>query len=138
MKYDKPPLSFEEQSDLLIKRGLVVDRAFLIERLKDVNYYRLSGYLYPYRQSGDKFKLDYSLWSCHRVTLYKGRVRETAGVSDTGYHFDTLRSWRREIHLTKVISGHTIVFNSPNSQSVGIKGNSKQHEKHKLFKSLKR
>ncbi len=56
MKYDKPPLSFEEQADLLIKRGLVVDRAFLIDRLKNVNYYRLSGYLYPYRQANDNFK----------------------------------------------------------------------------------
>lgn len=53
MKYDKPPLSFEEQADLLIKRGLVVDRTFLIDRLKHVNYYRLSGYLYPYRQTKD-------------------------------------------------------------------------------------
>ena len=56
MKYDKPPLSFEEQADLLIKRGLVVDRELLICRLKSVNYYRLSGYLYPYRQPNDNFK----------------------------------------------------------------------------------
>ena len=41
------------------------------------------------------FKLDYSLWSCHRVTLYKG---SSLGVSDTGDHFDTLRSWRGEVH----------------------------------------
>jgi len=59
MKYDKPPLSFEEQAGLLIKRGLITDREFLIDRLKSVNYYRLSGYLYPYRQSksNDNFKL---------------------------------------------------------------------------------
>ena len=57
MRYDKPPLSFEEQADRLIDRGLVADKALLISRLKNVNYYRLSGYLYPYRQDNDNFKL---------------------------------------------------------------------------------
>lgn len=56
MKYDKLPLSFEEQADRLIRRGLVVDKTLLVARLKNVNYYRLSGYLYPYRQPDDTFK----------------------------------------------------------------------------------
>ena len=56
MKYDKPPLSFEEQAALLIKRGLIADKSLLVSRLKNVNYYRLSGYLYPYRQANDNFK----------------------------------------------------------------------------------
>jgi abortive infection bacteriophage resistance protein len=56
MKYDKLPLSFEEQADRLIRRGLVVDKNLLVARLKNVNYYRLSGYLYPYRQPDDTFK----------------------------------------------------------------------------------
>ncbi len=51
MKYNKRPLSFEQQADLLIERGLVADRALLIDRLKSVNYYRFSGYLYPFRES---------------------------------------------------------------------------------------
>ena len=45
MKYDKPPVSFEEQADRLINRGLIANRALLVSRLKnvpDVNYYRLS------------------------------------------------------------------------------------------------
>ena len=56
MNYDKPPISFAEQADLLIKRGLIADRALLIDRLKNVNYYRLSGYLYPYRLANDDYK----------------------------------------------------------------------------------
>lgn len=56
MKYDKPPLFFEEQAKRLISRGLVADLRLLIDRLENVNYYRLSGYLYPYRQSDDTFK----------------------------------------------------------------------------------
>jgi len=55
MKYEKP-LYFEQQADKLIQRGLVADRDFLIDRLKNVNYYRLSGYLYPYRQADDTYR----------------------------------------------------------------------------------
>ena len=50
MKYTKPSLSFGEQAELLIARGLVVEKSLLIERLRTVSYYRISGYLYPYRQ----------------------------------------------------------------------------------------
>lgn len=49
MKYDKRPLSLESQADRLLNRGLVADRDELITRLRAVNYYRLSGYLHPYR-----------------------------------------------------------------------------------------
>lgn len=51
MKYEKLPLTFEQQADLLISRGLSADREILISRLKSVNYYRLSGYIYPFRES---------------------------------------------------------------------------------------
>lgn len=57
MKYTKPPLSFEQQADLLLKRGMQGDRSFMIERLQSVNYYRLSGYWYPLRLlNEDRFK----------------------------------------------------------------------------------
>lgn len=49
-KYSKAFLSYEEQADLLISRGLEADRGHLIQRLEAVSYYRLSGYLYPYRK----------------------------------------------------------------------------------------
>lgn len=51
MNYAKPPLSFPDQADRLIGHGLVADRDELIETLKRVSYYRLSGYLYPFRQT---------------------------------------------------------------------------------------
>jgi len=47
--YSKQALSLEVQADRLIARGLIADRDELIGRLKVVNYYRLSGYLYPFR-----------------------------------------------------------------------------------------
>lgn len=49
MEYCKEPLSLEAQADRLLGRGLVADRALLIQRLRAVNYYRLSGYLHPFR-----------------------------------------------------------------------------------------
>ena len=40
------------QADKLLSRGLAADREELIYRLKDISYYRLSGYLHPFRQTG--------------------------------------------------------------------------------------
>ena len=49
MQYTKPWLSYEQQADRLIARGLLCDRQVLIRRLTDVGYYRLSGYLYIFK-----------------------------------------------------------------------------------------
>lgn len=57
MEYDKSPLSFQDQADLLIQRGLIADRDFLIFCLSEVNYYRLSGYWYSFRdEQSDNLK----------------------------------------------------------------------------------
>jgi hypothetical protein len=53
MKYTKTALSFGEQAELLLGRGLEADRDELIERLRAVNYYRLSAYWYTFRIPGD-------------------------------------------------------------------------------------
>lgn len=52
VKYAKPSLTFEQQADLLLSRGLIADRDTLVRRLASVNYYRLSAYWYPYRETG--------------------------------------------------------------------------------------
>ncbi len=49
--YSKPPLSYDNQLDKLIGRGLIVaDREKAIHLLTTLSYYRLSGYLYPMLQ----------------------------------------------------------------------------------------
>ncbi|MBN1591044.1 MAG: Abi family protein [Pirellulales bacterium] len=53
MKYAKPPLTFDQQADLLLARGMTGNRATMISRLAVVNYYRLSGYWYPFRNAGE-------------------------------------------------------------------------------------
>lgn len=56
MEYTKPYLSFEQQADKLIKRGMQCNRESLIEHLSDVGYYRLSGYWYIYRNPDSTFR----------------------------------------------------------------------------------
>jgi abortive infection bacteriophage resistance protein len=53
MKYPKPPLSFEQQAARLIERGMQGDLKLIEQRLASVNYYRLSGYWYPFRTPDD-------------------------------------------------------------------------------------
>jgi len=66
VRYDKPALTWEQQADMLLSRGLSADRDLLIQRLKQVNYYRLSGYWFHFRGPGDTFLPDTTfetLWS---------------------------------------------------------------------------
>ncbi len=66
MKYIKPALTFEEQSDLLISRGLIAERDKILKTLKAVNYYRLSAYFLPYKTADENFIPDTTLeavWS---------------------------------------------------------------------------
>ena len=56
MEYTKPPLTFEQQAQKLIKRGLIANADELIKRLCAVNYYRFSAYLYPFRNPYDTYK----------------------------------------------------------------------------------
>ena len=52
MKFNKPHLTLEEQLKLLENRGLVVsDRQRAKYYLGHLNYYRLSGYWFPFKQS---------------------------------------------------------------------------------------
>jgi len=59
--FNKPPKTYEEQIDLLMARGLKVDdRARALQILRRINYYRLSGYWHPFKNSDDTFKSDAS------------------------------------------------------------------------------
>lgn len=49
MKYQKEALTFEDQAQRLFDRGLEANLEELIRRLQAVSYYRLSGYLHPFR-----------------------------------------------------------------------------------------
>ena len=56
MPYNKPPLTLDEQCDLLVQRGLRIhNRPRAIETLKHVHYYRLSAYFLPFQTEKDCF-----------------------------------------------------------------------------------
>ncbi len=52
MEYLKGHMPLEMQAQQLLDRGLVADKAALIQRLSAVSYYRISGYIHPFRQPG--------------------------------------------------------------------------------------
>lgn len=54
--YNKSPLSFEDQVELLKSRGLLIaDESKAISYLQEISYYRLSAYFLPYQLAKDKF-----------------------------------------------------------------------------------
>ena len=50
--YTKRPMSNDDLAALLLSRGLVADRDKLLRVLAAVGYYRLSGYLVPFKDKG--------------------------------------------------------------------------------------
>ena len=53
--YTKPALTIEQQADRLIERGLVVsNRSELEQFLSNVSYYRLTAYLFPFKENGEE------------------------------------------------------------------------------------
>lgn len=75
VRYAKPALSFDEQADQLISRGLLCDRQELLSRLRSVSYYRLSGYWYPFRRLDDTFVEGTTLESVWRRYRFDRRLR---------------------------------------------------------------
>jgi abortive infection bacteriophage resistance protein len=73
--YTKPFLTIEQQVALLSSRGLAVtDRPLTEKYLRNIGYYRLSGYWYPLRDS-------------HRVTLQGIETREILDTYRIGAEF---------------------------------------------------
>ncbi len=78
MKYTKTSLSFTEQADLLLKRGLIANRNLIVDRLKAVNYYRLSAYWYTFRDPNgfdDKLLPNTSLKTVWRRYVFDRHLR---------------------------------------------------------------
>ncbi|NOQ51188.1 MAG: hypothetical protein GQ578_03055 [Desulfuromonadaceae bacterium] len=51
MRYNKPPITVDQQAELLIERGLICDDLPRLKRyLASIGYYRLSAYWLPFEQ----------------------------------------------------------------------------------------
>jgi abortive infection bacteriophage resistance protein len=76
MHYDKPALSFEQQAQRLIDRGMIVeDRTLLIQRLGAVSYYRLSAYWFIFKQPGERFAPGTNFEQIWRYYTFDRRLR---------------------------------------------------------------
>ncbi|MCD4814169.1 Abi family protein [bacterium] len=75
MQYKKPSLTFEQQADQLISRGLIADRDLLTSILGSVNYYRLSTYWYPFRNPDNTFKPDITIEKIWRRYTFDRQLR---------------------------------------------------------------
>jgi abortive infection bacteriophage resistance protein len=57
MRYTKPPLTFDDQLQLLLGRGLLIaDTADALHWLRHVSYYRLSAYMLPFKGADGRFQ----------------------------------------------------------------------------------
>lgn len=81
-EYNKPPLSFEKQLNLLIERGLVVsNKTFALKILSSISYYRLSAYWYPFRKRNslreieDIFVANTSFETCFNLYEFDRKLR---------------------------------------------------------------
>ncbi len=74
MKFTKPALTFEQQADRLLQRGLKADRDALLQRLKATSYFRLSSYAWPFLE-GDHYRERTTLDAVWRLYTFDHRLR---------------------------------------------------------------
>jgi len=68
--YTKPPLTFDQQLDILTDRGLnILDRPTALATLSCISYYRFSAYCLPYKDAHDRFH-EGATWD-QVLTLYE-------------------------------------------------------------------
>ena len=69
--YTKPPLTYQEQVDLWVSRGLKVpDENRAISYLNLISYYRLSAYAIPLQPKKDVFSEDASFEDILQLYLF--------------------------------------------------------------------
>jgi abortive infection bacteriophage resistance protein len=79
--YTKPFLTYDEQIALLERRGLIfTDKQKAKQILSNINYYRLSAYMLPFKKRNnsvvlDKFKDNVSFGQIYRLYLFDRKLR---------------------------------------------------------------
>lgn len=75
MEYNKPPLTYSQQAEHLLDRGMEGDRDLMVQRLQSVSYYRLSGYWFPFRQEDNLFKPGVAFETIWERYIFDRRLR---------------------------------------------------------------
>ena len=75
-QYNKPPLTYQQQIDLLIRRGLIIANQEKAEQfLTQVNYYRLSAYCVPFERTRHQFHEDVTFEKIQQLYEFDRRLR---------------------------------------------------------------
>lgn len=81
MKFEKPPLTYKEQIELLKRRGLVFDDEQKAElQLSNVSYFRLSAYMLPFKKNVgseiiDEFRYGTNWKSVYNLYVFDRKLR---------------------------------------------------------------
>lgn len=74
--FGKMPKTNEELADLLVSRGLVADKSDLIRILNAIGYYRLTGYLVPFKlPDSDNYRFGTSLTTVWDIYTFDRHLR---------------------------------------------------------------
>lgn len=75
-KQVKNPITFDKQVNLLKSRGCIIDDdAFCQKKLQLINYYRLSAYFLPFKNSDGSYKRDTSFTRVYRIYQFDSELR---------------------------------------------------------------
>ena len=102
MRYQKPALTFGDQADLLLARGLQGATTLQIEeKLRAVSYYRLSAYWMQFRLPDDSFRPGTTLEMVWRRYTFDRQIRLLL--------LDAIE--RAEVAIrTRIVNQHTLVY----------------------------
>jgi len=76
MEYTKPPLTFDQQINLLESRGVTIqDKEKAKNILRRISYYRLSAYFIPFLNQKDSFKQDVTIEKIERLYNFDHKLR---------------------------------------------------------------
>ena len=72
----KDPTTYDQQLEILKSRGVEVnDEVFCKEKLMEINYYRITAYLLPFKNSDDTYKEGTSFHTAYRIYEFDRKLR---------------------------------------------------------------
>jgi len=72
----KKPTTYDEQIEVLKSRGCFIsDETFCKEKLKAINYYRLTAYFLPFKSENEKYKEGTSFHRVYRIYEFDRKLR---------------------------------------------------------------
>jgi abortive infection bacteriophage resistance protein len=72
----KKPTTFDEQIQLLKRRGLIIDNEILCKQfLKSINYYRFTAYLLPFKNPDDTYGNGVNFENVYKMYHFDRKMR---------------------------------------------------------------